>query len=120
MIPYKKTQLNEHACSLSEKGGWYVANLIQYTTNKENIIEYELDTYSIALNKTVWGQLTMYDVINHFRQTMESDLQYPIIVSEEGWILDGWHRVVNSIINNVRYVKAVRLKKNPPFDIVNP
>lgn len=116
MIPYNNTQKDKHYCSMSEDGGWYVANLIEFSKNKDNIIEFELDTYSIALNETVWGELTMYDIINHFRQTNKADLQFPVIMSEEGWVLDGWHRIVKAIINNQRYVKAVRFKKNPDFD----
>lgn len=116
MIPRNKIDRDKHACSLSKDGGWYVPNLIEFSKNKANIIEFELDTYSIALNETIWGNLTMYDIINHFRQTNEADLQYPVILSEEGWILDGWHRIVKAILNEQRYIKAVRFKKNPDFD----
>lgn len=115
MIPYNK--IINHCCSLSEKGAWYVSNLIEHTKDKNNIIEFDLDTYSIALNETIWSKMTMYDVITHFRRCKHADLQYPIIMSEEGWILDGWHRIVKSIINDIRYIKAVRFKKNPEFDI---
>ena len=116
MIPKNIIDRDKHACSMSKDGGWYVSNLIEFSKNKDNIIDFELDTYSIALNETIWGKLTMYDIINHFRRTNESDLQYPIIMSEEGWILDGWHRIVKAILNDTRYIKAVRFKKNPDFD----
>lgn len=119
MIPYNRIPLSENVCSLTNEGSWYVSNLIERSKNKNDIIEFELDTFSIALNETVWGELTMYNIITHFRQILDADLQYPIILSEEGWILDGWHRIVKAIINNQRYVKAVRFKKNPQFDIFN-
>ena len=43
-------------------------------------------------------------------------MDYPVILSEEGWVLDGWHRIAKAILQNQRYVKAVRFKKNPEFD----
>lgn len=37
----------------------------------------------------------------------------PIILSEDGEIMDGRHRVVHAIVNGLESVKAVRFEVNP-------
>lgn len=120
MIPYNKIRLYDNVCSISDEGSWFVTSLIDRIKDKDAIHSYKLDLYSIDLSVHAWGDsLSMYELINHFRQCTDADLKYPIIVSEEGWILDGWHRVVKAILEGKRYVKAVRFKVNPTFDTIS-
>ena len=116
MIPYKPRELHNHACYLYEGKGWHVANLFNYCNDPENADMFELDTHSLALHQTIWGELSMFELINHYRQAMDTDLTHPVIVSAEGWVLDGWHRIVKAILTDVRYLPAVRMKVNPPYD----
>jgi len=119
MIPYNPVTLTENICSIDEKGSWYVTNLIEKSNNKDNVYEYELDLFSINLNVIVWGRnLTQYELLTHFRQIQNIKDDYPILVSEEGWILDGWHRVTKYLLEGNRYIKCKRFKVNPKFDIL--
>lgn len=120
MIPYNPVKLNENICSIDDKGSWYVTNLIEKSNNTDNVYEYDLDLYSIDLSVFVWGKhLTQYELLTHFRQINNITDDYPILVSEEGWILDGWHRVFKYLLEDKRYIKCKRFKINPKFDIID-
>jgi hypothetical protein len=107
--------MKNHTFTINKKG-WYVLNLVEYSKDKNNTINFKLDLRSICLNDNVWGELSMYSIINHFRQSLDADLKHPIIIGEDGLILDGWHRIVKAIIQNKRYIKAVKFKQNPEYD----
>lgn len=51
----------------------------------------------------------------------ETDLAYPIIISHEGRIMDGMHRVVRALIEGQTTIKAVKFDKEiaPDFIAVN-
>ena len=51
-------------------------------------------------------------------RTMRADLNYPIILSEDGFVLDGWHRVAKALVEGRETVKAVRFEKDPEPDYV--
>ena len=120
MIPFNKVKLYENACNASNTGSWYVSNLIERTKEKENVIDFELDIWSLNLDVNVWGEkLSFYDIITHLRQINEVDVNFPVIVNEQGWVMDGWHRIAKSILHGKRYIKAVRFKKNPEKDLFN-
>jgi len=115
MIPYNKTNPQDHTCSISEDGAWYVSCLIDAIKDTSNVIPFDLDTWSIQLSRDPWNLQTMYDFVTHVRQMNEADLSYPVILSEDGVILDGWHRLAKAITTGQRYIKAVRFNKNPPY-----
>ena len=121
MIPFNKIDFSDNACSLPSGEGWLVSDLIARLKDNPHY-EYELDTWSLNLNITPWGEhLTMYDLANHYKTCVKADLKYPVIMSEEGVVLDGWHRLLKAIIIGQRYVKVVRFKINPPSSLpVNP
>tara|TARA_R110000772_G_scaffold125124_2_gene231799 strand:- start:359 stop:700 length:342 start_codon:yes stop_codon:yes gene_type:complete len=56
---------------------------------------------------------TLTDFIKHVKNVNEVTFEYPIILSPDNFILDGKHRVAKAIIENKKYIKAVRFKKMP-------
>lgn len=112
-IPFNKVELSENVCSLNDKGYWYVTSLIQ-KIKELNLEIFDFPLHCIDLNTYIWGKkLSMYEIITHLRQVNVCDLEFPIIISEEGTILDGWHRIIKAIIENKKTVKAVRFEKKP-------
>ena len=64
----------------------------------------------------VWeANTTLGDFANHARKVMEADLSYPIIVSAEGDVMDGSHRLVKAYLTGVP-VKMVKFEVTPPPD----
>jgi hypothetical protein len=95
-----------------------VANLID-RTKTEPVIEYNLDLMSINLDVNVWEVDNVFGFLSHTKRINEANLDLPVIVSAEGWILDGWHRVCKAILNGHKEIKAVRFITNPEFDYFN-
>lgn len=60
-------------------------------------------------------QPTLRHVVDHMRRVLAADLAYPIIVSAEGHIMDGNHRLVKAALEGVP-VKMVRFTETPPPD----
>ena len=47
-----------------------------------------------------------------YKRTMDANTQYPIMVSEEGWIVDGSHRVAKLKWEGKKYIKAHKISKS--------
>lgn len=54
------------------------------------------------------------DFIKHMKKVLDSDLSYPIILDDEGYIMDGRHRILKALFEGVKTIKAVRFDKTPP------
>ena len=49
----------------------------------------------------------------------KADLDYPIILSSEGRIMDGMHRVLRAALDNRGEIEAVQFDHDPEPDHVN-
>ena len=58
------------------------------------------------------------DIGDHTKQILAADLAYPIVISVDGKIMDGMHRILKCYAFGLHTVKAVRFKENPPPDMV--
>jgi hypothetical protein len=60
------------------------------------------------------------DIAEHLRQALMADLQFPIVISAEGNVMDGMHRILKCYALGKVKVKAVRFLTNPKPDLVLP
>ena len=51
--------------------------------------------------------------LHHMERVLEADLDYPIILSEENYILDGVHRLMKAKHLGIKNIKYVQFKKDP-------
>ncbi|GAG07020.1 unnamed protein product, partial [marine sediment metagenome] len=49
-------------------------------------------------------------------QVNDADLSCPIILDDEGYVMDGRHRVMKALLLKKETIKAVRFEKNPVHD----
>jgi hypothetical protein len=61
---------------------------------------------------------TCRSLLGHMRLIDEARLEYPIILDEEGRVMDGMHRVCKAIREGRETLPAVRFETNPPPDYV--
>lgn len=66
----------------------------------------------------VYHKLTLRQMVAHMRAVESADLDYPIILDEDGEVLDGRHRIMKAILLNKQTIKAVRFDTNPEPDKV--
>lgn len=77
----------------------------------------DFEVMEIPLNHlNVWKtyeKLTMRELVMHMKTVNDSDLSFPIILDEDGAIMDGRHRIMKAILNDESTIKAVRFEENP-------
>lgn len=64
------------------------------------------------------SEATCRAVIEHARFIEEADLSFPIILSSDGRVLDGMHRVGKALLAGQVDIEAVRFIKDPEPDYV--
>lgn len=57
-------------------------------------------------------------VIEHARLIHEADLSYPIILSADGRVMDGMHRVGKALLEGRSEIEAVKFDEDPEPDFV--
>ncbi len=50
----------------------------------------------------------------HMRAALSADLSKPIILDEDGELMDGRHRIMRAMLEGKPSVLAVRFDENPP------
>lgn len=71
------------------------------------------------LDEPYWGEpMTCRNVAEHARLTNEADVNYPVILSSDGRIMDGMHRVLKALIRGESQIRAVRFLSDPEPDFV--
>src|SRR6187431_2454112 len=74
------------------------------------------------LDETYWmtdgSVLTCRQVAEHARLINEADLSFPILLSSDGRVMDGMHRVAKALIEDRPSVPAKRFVQDPEPDHV--
>jgi len=60
-----------------------------------------------------YEKLNLREMIMHMRAINNADLDYPIILDEDGEIMDGRHRLMKAMLEGISTVKVVRFDENP-------
>jgi len=87
------------------------------------VVELPVDDFVEQLNGTCWTQgdeeVTPNWVLCHTRRILNAE-DYPIIIDEDGIILDGVHRLCRAVLEGREVIEAQRLKLLPePIYITN-
>lgn len=93
---------------------WIVTNLIARAKDLE---PFDLPLAAIYSGSEVWAPVgSAYGIAHHVRRAFDVNTEYPIILCQQGFIMDGWHRVLRALIDGKATIKAVRFSKTPPHD----
>jgi hypothetical protein len=101
---------------------WDVDRLVQLTKNFPRI-PVPLDAIR-EIDEPHWfsggaQEATCRAVMEHARMINETDLQFPIILSSDGRVMDGMHRVLKAMLNGSESIEAVRFEQDPEPDFVD-
>ena len=75
-----------------------------------------------ALDEVTWFSLdpsqhpTGRRVADHAKRIYEVALDHPIILSAEGWVMDGMHRLLKAYVLGRKTIEAVQFSHNPEPD----
>jgi hypothetical protein len=89
---------------------WNVARLVTLTKDFK-VLDIPLDHLNVGY--TFRGDLTLRGMVMHMQAVIDADLSYPIILDEDGELMDGRHRIMKALLNKEETIKAVRFDKNP-------
>ena len=62
---------------------------------------------------------TCRSMTNHMKLALQADPAYPIILSAEGRVMDGMHRILKALILGINELKAYKFKVTPPPDYID-
>ena len=88
---------------------WHVPRLIQLAKELP-VMEVPLDHLSVWHK---YGKLTLREMVMHIKAVQSADLNCPIILDEDGEIMDGRHRIMRAMLEGAETIKAVRFDENP-------
>lgn len=97
------------------KNVWRVTTLIHKSKDLE---PFEIPLSGMDLRQRVFEDVepTAIMIAKHMKRANETNLDYPIILDEDGVIMDGWHRVIKALILELPTIKAVRFDQTPAPD----
>ena len=88
---------------------WSVPKLIELTRELP-VIEIPLSNLYIFYT---YDKLTLRNLVEHMKSALNANLNYPIILDEDGVVMDGRHRIMKALLNGELTIKAVRFEENP-------
>ena len=63
-------------------------------------------------------RLTCREIVGHARLMLDCDLAFPIILSSDGRVMDGMHRVCKALLEGRSDIEAVRFVHDPEPDYI--
>ena len=100
---------------------WNVERLIQLSNT---LVRERVALSAIAeLDEPYWAgeesqKLTCGQVVDHARMMLESDLDFPVILSSDGRVMDGMHRICKALFEGRGEIEAVRFVQDPEPDYI--
>ncbi len=111
-----KISIEKFSCELGSQNftsgndRWSVSRLIELSKDLE-VFEIPLSGLNIY---NLQNQInTMREFIAHVKRMQDADLKYPIILDDEGYVMDGRHRIAKALLQGKETIKAVRFVKTP-------
>ena len=108
----------------SDRGyhAWDVDRLIELARDFP-VISVKLSDIS-ELDENFWYQgendlPTVRSMVEHFRLVQDTGLEYPIILSAKGRVMDGMHRVAKALMLGHDKISARRFDTDPPPDFTD-
>lgn len=94
---------------------WQVSRLFELARNLP-VMDVPLKHLNVYY---LYSKLTLREMVTHMQAVESADLAYPIILDEDGEIMDGRHRVMKALLTGADTIKAVRFEENPSPDKVH-
>jgi hypothetical protein len=88
---------------------WSVSRLFELAKNLP-VMEVSIDHINVWHN---YEKLSLRNMVMHMKAVNEADLSYPIILDEDGELMDGRHRLMKAMLNDIKTIKVVRFQENP-------
>lgn len=98
----------DQMCNLG-RHSWSVARLFEMARELP-VMEVPLDHLYLYYT---YEKLTLREMVMHMQAVNNADLSFPIILDEDGELLDGRHRLMKAMLTGAQTIKVVRFDENP-------
>lgn len=116
MSEYKPVKLAP--CTLAEnrwkdgKKCWSAASLIEAAKSLE---PFDLPLCCIYIATDIFAPVTNAKALaEHIMRVNAVNMDDPVILDADGFIMDGWHRVARALAEGRETIRAVRFEMTPP------
>lgn len=91
---------------------WDLSTLIKAS---EQLEEFDLHLMSLDICKYPWNftDWNFSTFLYHSNRMNGTDLRYPVLLTPDGYICDGWHRLAKAILEGKETIRAKRFKVMP-------
>ena len=98
----------DQMCSLGQHS-WSVPRLFELARGLP-VMDVPLNHLSLYYT---YEKLTLREMVMHMKAVNDADLNMPIILDEDGKLMDGRHRLMKAMLTMAETIKAVRFDENP-------
>ena len=88
---------------------WSVPRLFELA---RNLPVMEVPLYHLSVYYT-YEKLTLREMVMHMKAVNDADMSKPIILDEDGELMDGRHRLMKAMLLGNATIKVVRFDENP-------
>lgn len=98
----------DQMCAIG-RHSWSVPRLFELVRDLP-VMEVPLNHLSLYYT---YEKMTLREMVTHMRAVNDADLDKPIILDEDGELMDGRHRLMKAMLLGNETIKAVRFDENP-------
>lgn len=102
-------------CFIDENGKiWKAVSLIEAA---KDLPIFQFDISTISLDEVIrWKLVNVRDYVNHYQRVCKAELLNPLILRSDGYVMNGWHRIIKAISVNLKHLPAKQFKVDPEPD----
>jgi hypothetical protein len=112
----------QHIYTRLEHGRRFTWRISRLWREAEGLPVLDLALDAFDFDQTVWFEPgespTVRKVAHHLQRVLETNAEYPVILSPNGEVMDGWHRLAKAWMEGRETVPGVRLLRDPVPDLV--
>jgi hypothetical protein len=114
IVKLKNSGLEDGRYTDAQGHVWNVTRLIQHA---KGFPVFEIPLAGIYIGANILPESrSARQLAEHVKRVQETDLQHPILMDPDGFIMDGWHRVVKALVEGRETIKAVRFETMPSWE----
>ena len=103
-------------CFIDDHGNiWKTKTLIEKSKDLK-VVPYEIDAGALVDENIMWKLTNVRDYLVHYKRVQRSDLDVPIILRSDGYIMDGWHRIIKAITCGITTLPSKQFDITPEPD----
>jgi len=102
-------------CFVDQNGNvWRTQTLIQ--KSKDLKVDAFHITDSIMDENIMWTLKNVHDYLIHYKRVQRADLNEPLILRSDGYVMDGWHRIIKAISCGIEVLPSKQFIVDPEPD----